>query len=42
MIDWHGSFVAVNGLREKLSETLGTHLPKLASMDEFTIGYFHG
>lgn len=45
VIDWHDvteRFVAVNDLKEKLNETLGAHLPKLASMDEFNVGYFHG
>ena len=44
VIDWHGvtqKFLTVTDLKEKLVNTLSTHLPQ-CTLDEFNVGYFHG
>ena len=44
VIDWHGvtqKILTVTDLKEKLVNTLSTHLPQ-CTLNEFNVGYFHG
>ena len=44
-IDWHGvteKFETVLQLKQKLINTLSSHVPPLSVIDTFNVGYFHG
>lgn len=45
VVDWHEIseiFTTVDELKQRLYDTFGNQLPKVSSIDEFNIGYFHG